>query len=320
MGALVSIIIPVYNVEAYLDQCLDSVVKQTYSNIEIVLVDDGSKDSSGEKCERWKKMDDRIMVLHKENGGMSDARNVGLNYCSGEYVVFVDSDDYVAYTLVEQLMMAQKVHGEITGCCLKRFSRGQEPACECSFGKTRNVGKKEYFKLRGGYFCVGMLYEKAVLTAAECLFDTSLKNVEDAIFNSRAMLYFNSISFVDKELYFYRVNPNSITSKSKDVKWQVQSWIAAYCSLINNIDMKNLSIRQRIEFKRYCRMCLNNIYGEINAAGISYASFVDFLEEGQKRGMELKEPGILHFTHRCCLFAEYMIYKVIFCIMKFRLI
>lgn len=135
MGALVSIIIPVYNVKAYLDQCLDSVVKQTYSNIEIVLVDDGSKDSSGEKCERWKKMDDRIMVLHKENGGMSDARNVGLNYCSGEY-----------------------------------------------------------------------------------------------------------------------------------------------------------------------------------------ASFVDFLEEGQKRGMELKEPGILHFTHRCCLFAEYMIYKVIFCIMKFRLI
>lgn len=68
MGALVSIIIPVYNVEAYLDQCLDSVVKQTYSNIVIVLVDDGSKDSSGEKCERWKKMDDRIMVLHKENG------------------------------------------------------------------------------------------------------------------------------------------------------------------------------------------------------------------------------------------------------------
>lgn len=96
MVDLISVIIPVYNVEPYLKKCLDSVVAQTYKEIEIILVDDGSTDGSGLICDEYAARDKRIKVIHKQNGGLSDARNVGLERCGGRYVTFIDSDDYVA--------------------------------------------------------------------------------------------------------------------------------------------------------------------------------------------------------------------------------
>lgn len=100
---LVSIIVPVYKVERYLDRCLKSLVNQTYLNIEIILVDDESPDKCPEICNEWAKKDCRIKVIHKKNGGLSDARNKGLEFAEGIYVCFVDSDDYVAQTYVETL-------------------------------------------------------------------------------------------------------------------------------------------------------------------------------------------------------------------------
>lgn len=92
---LISVIVPVYNVEKYLRKCLDSIINQTYQNIEIILVDDGSKDTSGQICDEYALKDSRIIVIHKENGGLSSARNAGLDIAKGNYVMFVDSDDYV---------------------------------------------------------------------------------------------------------------------------------------------------------------------------------------------------------------------------------
>ena len=92
---LISVIIPVYRVEKYLDRCLRSVAAQDYTNFEALLVDDGSPDRSGEICEEWSRKDSRFRVFHKENGGLSDARNYGLDRCTGEYVSFIDSDDFV---------------------------------------------------------------------------------------------------------------------------------------------------------------------------------------------------------------------------------
>ena len=92
---LISIIVPVYNVEKYLKKCVDSIVNQTYKNLEIILVDDGATDSSGEICDELEKLDNRIKVYHKENGGLSDARNYGVARATGSYIGFVDSDDYI---------------------------------------------------------------------------------------------------------------------------------------------------------------------------------------------------------------------------------
>ncbi len=101
MNDLVSIIVPVYNVSKYIDKCISSIVNQTYQNIEIILVDDGTKDDSGIKCDAWKEKDHRIVVVHKENGGLSSARNCGLDIAKGKYIMFVDSDDFVSNNIVE---------------------------------------------------------------------------------------------------------------------------------------------------------------------------------------------------------------------------
>lgn len=103
MEELVSVIVPVYNVEKYLNRCIESILNQTYKNIEIILIDDGSTDNSGKMCDEYKIKDARIKVIHKENGGLSDARNVGLSTATGDYVTFIDSDDDIKFDYVEYL-------------------------------------------------------------------------------------------------------------------------------------------------------------------------------------------------------------------------
>lgn len=104
METLITVIVPVYNVEKYLEKCVDSILNQTYKNLEVVLVDDGSTDNSGNLCEDIKKRDGRIKVIHKENGGLSDARNYGINAARGKYIGFIDSDDYIEPDMFESLM------------------------------------------------------------------------------------------------------------------------------------------------------------------------------------------------------------------------
>ena len=104
MSALLSVIIPVYKVEQYLDQCVESVVNQTYRNLDIILVDDGSPDKCGAMCDAWAEKDSRIRVVHKQNEGLGFARNSGLDVANGEYFAFLDSDDYLDNTIYERLM------------------------------------------------------------------------------------------------------------------------------------------------------------------------------------------------------------------------
>ena len=101
MSEKVSIIIPIYNVAKYVDECVSSACKQTYSNLEIILVNDGSTDDSGAKCDAWMNRDDRIKVIHKINGGLSSARNAGLDAATGTFIYFLDGDDYIESTLLE---------------------------------------------------------------------------------------------------------------------------------------------------------------------------------------------------------------------------
>ena len=110
---LVSVIVPVYNVAPYLEQCLDSIVNQTYRNLEIILVDDGSTDESGAICDRYAEQDGRIQVVHKENGGQSSARNVALDMITGEWVLFVDSDDWIELNTLELLFEQKDEHADL---------------------------------------------------------------------------------------------------------------------------------------------------------------------------------------------------------------
>ncbi len=121
-GDLISIIIPVYKVEAYLKECLDSVINQTYKDLEIILVDDGSPDNSGKMCDEYAQKDSRIKVIHKENGGLSSARNAGLDIATGEYVCFIDSDDVIDERYIEILHnMCVENNVDIAECGFERF-------------------------------------------------------------------------------------------------------------------------------------------------------------------------------------------------------
>ena len=108
----ISIIIPVYNVEKYLKTCLDSVINQTYQNLEIILVNDGSTDNSGKICEEYKRTNSRIILIHKKNEGLSAARNTGLGIATGEYISFLDSDDYISNDMLETLYNSLQIKSQ----------------------------------------------------------------------------------------------------------------------------------------------------------------------------------------------------------------
>ena len=127
--ALISVIVPVYKVEAYLDRCVKSIVDQTYTNLEIILVDDGSPDTCPTICEAWAEKDERICVIHKENGGLSDARNAGMAVARGEYIAFVDSDDWIAPEMLERLYEAmQRDDSDIAACTVKMVWADKTPS------------------------------------------------------------------------------------------------------------------------------------------------------------------------------------------------
>ena len=132
---LISIIVPIFRVQKYLNKCVDSILNQSYSNIEVILVDDGSDDNCPQICDQYKKCDDRVVVIHKQNGGLSSARNAGLNIARGEYVGFIDSDDYIDENmfkiLYRNMILAQ---ADISICGFFQWGRDATP-------KPRNDNK-----------------------------------------------------------------------------------------------------------------------------------------------------------------------------------
>lgn len=125
---LISIIIPVYNTSRYLNRCLEAVTGQTYKKIEIILIDDGSIDNSGALCDEWKRKDERIIVIHKENGGLSSARNYGVEVSNGDYIGFIDSDDWIPNDYYEYLLKRSIAHdADIVSCSFQRVKDGETP-------------------------------------------------------------------------------------------------------------------------------------------------------------------------------------------------
>lgn len=215
MPPLISVIIPVYKVEAYLPACVESVLAQTYSNLEIILVDDGSPDSCPGMCDGFAERDSRIQVIHKENGGLSSARNTGIDAARGDFLAFLDSDDLWSPLFLEHLYRAAAQTGaDLAVCRFQRF-RGEaafhtgsyaapellspRAAFECFFNE-RNVNmvvawnklyRKELF--RALRYPVGRLHEDEAV-------------IHEIIGSAR------SVAWLEEALYYYREAPNSITT------------------------------------------------------------------------------------------------------------
>ncbi len=210
----ISIIVPVYKVEEFLDECVQSILHQTYRNFELVLVDDGSPDCCGKMCDAYQKKDSRIKVIHKENGGLSDARNAGLKSVNGEYITFIDSDDMVAEKYLECMYMASKMYGAdiVQGEFTDNRDKIGTNTKKTTVVYTREEALEQLLKMKVVEVTAwGKLYRRECFTDVE--YPKGRIN-EDNLTTYKNIWKSNKIVCIPDYIYFYRENMSSIMRSS----------------------------------------------------------------------------------------------------------
>ena len=273
---VISIIIPCYNVEKYLDQCLESVVNQTYPDLQIILVDDKSPDSSGTLCDKWAASDERIQVVHKEvNEGLGYARNTGLEYVQGKYILFLDSDDFYDLDL-----------------CEKAVNRLRESDADvCYFGHKKYVNgqfkeNNDVLKLKDEYIGASIINDFLaptigqapnesgapkvgmsawrILYRADIIFNHNLKFVserkylcEDLFFRIDLCKNVNKVAVVKENLYNYRYNDNSLTSRYRADRFEASKKLyAKLVECISDLNSDDINTRAKRCFMNNLLVCL----------------------------------------------------------------
>lgn len=223
---LVSVVVPIYNSEVYLSKCVNSILNQTYQNLEVVLVDDGSVDNSGEICDTFAKIDNRVIVIHKKNGGVSSARNEGIQQAHGKYVTFVDSDDYIGNNLVQKMIENVKENVDMVIASIRLTLGGKEQTCWVENKKYTPVAIVEEY-------CVGKipsmcfegpyckLFKLDVIKKNNIVFDGTLKLCEDKLFNLQYIANCNSIITLKEVHYFHiKENNDSLSTKYRNYNYE----------------------------------------------------------------------------------------------------
>lgn len=219
---ILSIIVPVYNVQDYLDTCIKSLISQTYERIEIILVDDGSTDDSGRICDRYADLDSRIQVIHKENGGLSDARNLGIEIAKGEYVGFVDSDDWISTKMYEVLLKNLEVSKADIAVC-ERVAVYPDRMEDCGGTDSICVMNQEesldilYANKKYGSYACNKLFRKELFKSIRF---PKGRLFEDIYIMHELFGLANHVVFIDTGLYFYLQRPNSIVNSKNLDNWE----------------------------------------------------------------------------------------------------
>ncbi len=231
MNPLVSIIVPIYNVEKYIKQCLDSLTNQTYKNLEIILVDDGSKDDSGNICDEYASQDKRIKVIHKQNGGVSSARNLGIDNANGKWITFVDGDDFIDVTMVEKMVEKSCEVDIVFTRMVKDYSDGTkaifyetclEKTCLKPYDLQYIIHDRIHYEKDGkfvtdcnhGSSCRTLL-NLDIINTNNLRFELGVKELEDRLFIMKYLSLCKTASLVDEYLYHYVINVDSVTHKNK---------------------------------------------------------------------------------------------------------
>ena len=225
MDKLISVIVPVYKVEKYLSKCVDSIINQTYKNLEIILVDDGSPDNSGKMCDEYAKKDGRIKVIHKENAGVSQARNTGIDVAKGDFIAFVDSDDFLCEDMYEKLISKQaESDADLVFCEYSQVKpSGVYPVQESMLNElcqSKNIiyflnhdvvsfnGNNGVLKNQVMGYVWRILYKKSALAGVR--FPTGVKYAEDVLFLLDVFKKPNlKLACVNEPLYNYLIRPDS---------------------------------------------------------------------------------------------------------------
>lgn len=220
---LISVIVPVYNVRRYLIRCVDSILKQTYSNLEIILIDDGSTDDSGKLCDKLSAKDTRIVVLHQHNKGLSGARNSGINIAKGTYFAFVDSDDFILPTMIESLYNAlTKNNSDISICSIQRVDENGAKISSPSLLPDANLTKDEVFRniifKKNGWIYIpawNKLYRSSLF---KNLRYPEKKLYEDGFIINDLIYQSSKITTISQQAYCYTLRAAGIMNDSNIIK------------------------------------------------------------------------------------------------------
>lgn len=258
----ISIIVPVYNVEQYLDECIKSILKQSYKNFELILINDGSNDNSGKICDYFASIDKRIRVIHTNNQGVSASRNKGIRYSNGDYIMFCDSDDWIEYNLIESLYEnIQSSNSDIIFSGLYRdIYVGEEKIKNLSYGISDEiiVNMKEFHKylryvmetLKGAFSSpCAKLYNAKIIKDKKLYFNENMVCHEDLDFNLRFIQNSNKLHFTKDIKYHYRGirgNEGLERRKKNDLVYEISTTYYQMNKLLLDMDC-NKSLRYYIE-------------------------------------------------------------------------
>lgn len=279
MSNKVSIIVPVYNAEEFLPRCIDSILKQTYVDWELLLIDDGSLDASGKVCDDYAKIDPRIRVYHKKNGGVSSARNFGIEKAEGEWISFVDADDALASNTLSVCSDFFSVADMIRFSMRFLYSPNMENSCDY---ELKEVSKDEYiYQLASRDTILGVcggVYKKRLFVDNKLLFDTSLINGEDWIVLVLLSISSSTIKVINNPLYLYtKYNESSCTFS---FKYPVAlSSIKAY-SMIEQIIIKTYGSRYRKALSKGKCNLVNDFVSHCQNKTMTKSEFIQFTKEG----------------------------------------
>lgn len=260
---LISIIIPIYNVEKYIKECIDSVVKQSYKNIEIILIDDGSKDNSGKICDYYSNKYKQIRVIHKHNEGVSIARNIGIELSAGKYITFIDADDFVEPNYIEILYKQCIGKNADLSICGANDIDNDKKIIKTSIKYAKTLNSKEAMKelLNEKYYTGvvwGKMYKRDLFKNIK--FNKEIKIAEDLDVLYKIIDKCNLINIdTSKKLYYYRIRKNSATTVNYNDDWKNEIKI---CKNIMHFIKNKYPDILNFAIKRYVRInisCINNI-------------------------------------------------------------
>ena len=272
-----SVIVPVYKTERYLGQCIESILTQTYADIELILIDDGSPDNCGRLCDQYALQDDRIIVIHKNNSGVSAARNQGLDIASGEYLTFVDSDDWIEPDMYEQMMKkANDYDCDVVICdCVKEYVDHSEV-----YTHDIRPGFYDYEQLKREYYPHLLMMENVEYPAtisnwlimyrirqSDNLYPNGnvrylegVRYSEDLLFGAELMLHARSLYYMKGScLYHYRSNPLSASHTFKADKWD--DYMMLYAAAINRLQKDDYDFSEQLQ--KMLLFFLYNAGGEV---------------------------------------------------------
>ena len=301
----VSVIVPVYDVEKYLPKCLDSIVGQTYKNLEIICVNDGTPDNSGEIIRSYMERDERIKVVNKENGGLSSARNAGIKVATGDYIVFVDADDWIDINTVEAAVNAAENEGfdMVMWGYTREYKSGPEEKHIFNSDRSFNKDETRFFVHRR---MAGLLKEElaepenadSICTAWGKLYntkkiqdnnleftDTKIIGTEDVLFNIYYFGLVDNCKFINKPFNHYRKdNETSLTRRNKPRLFE--QWSTLYSKMFDYIKENPICCSEEFEAALYNRVCLSMIGLGLN----EYCRKASFKEHTETFKEILKSP------------------------------